>query len=135
LRTALPARWLHAWSRLQEKRLDVPLEQVLRHVPRNRRLTRTQHRQIAGAHLRRHLITYVQQLPHVGIELRTSRIMPQGAGVLAAAPTLYYRGIGEPGVLDIDDAGVGLAEFLPVRERLGINLFGDFQAVAVRFRK
>src|ERR1017187_7195985 len=60
---------------LQEQRPYVPLEQVLGDVAGYRLLTLLQHVQVSGAHLRGHLVTHVQQLPHVRIESRVRLIV------------------------------------------------------------
>jgi hypothetical protein len=54
----------------QEQWFYVAVEQILRHISRDRRLALLQHVQISITLLRSYLVPDVEQLPHIGVERR-----------------------------------------------------------------
>ena len=57
--------------------------------------------------------------------------MTQCAGVLAAVPGCYLLGGGQVCGVDVNDCGVGDAEFLHASQRGDCNLLGKFQRLVI----
>ena len=59
--------------------------------------------------------------------------MAQRAGVLLGGPFATWSGGGQLARVDVDHRGIGRAQLLAVRRRLGIDLFGQREALAAGF--
>jgi hypothetical protein len=72
----------------------------------------------------RNLVADVQQLAKMGIVLRVLAVVTQRGHKLLRSPASYRIGAREFCPVDVDDRGVGGAELVYVRQRLGIDLPG-----------
>lgn len=75
----------------------------------------------------------VQELAEAGIVRWIFLVVAQGGDELSGGPAVHGGGAGEFRFVDVDDAGVGGAEFIHVVHGVGVNFFGDFQTVAAGF--
>ena len=58
------------------------------------------------------LVTYMYKLTEIGVVERILPVVTQCAGILAAVPGCYLLGGGQVCGVDVNDGGVGTAEFL-----------------------
>ncbi len=75
----------------------------------------------------------VEQLAQVGVVGRVALIVAQGAGELGWCPPGDLFGRRELVGIDIDHGGVGLAQRLTLRQRLGVDLLCQLEPAAAGF--
>ncbi len=82
---------------------------------------------VVVVHLRSDFIPHMDQLPEVGVIVGVPGNMPQGIGEFVAAPGSDFPGRGKAVVIDVDDVGIGCAEFFFTAQCFGIDHFSGLQ--------
>ena len=75
----------------------------------------------------------MQKLAQAGVVVGRMRVVPQGCYVLLRSPARDGCRRGQPGGIDVDDRGVGSAQFFTMGVGLGVNLLCEGEPVAARF--
>ncbi len=77
----------------------------------------------------------MQELAEIRVVAGIGLIVAERVRELRAGPAIDFLGSRELLVADIDDGGVGFAEGFLFLKRLGVDRFGEGEAIAARFRE
>ena len=108
-------------------------KEVAGHIAGNGCFAGANEAQILLALLRGDLVADVEQLPQARIEILALRIVAQRGDILRGAPLGDHGCRREFPGINVNHRRIGRAEFVHVRQRLGVNLLGQGQSVAARF--
>ena len=111
----------------------MPLEKIFRHALGDDGFVLLERGEVAVAFLGGDFEADVQQLPEAGVERGVLLVVTQGVGELFPGPAVDGGGAGQLGLINVNDAGVGRAEFVHVFVGVGVYLLGDLQTVATGF--